>query len=382
MDNSGRSRQNICASLACVFLASIPVAAQAGPTKLYSHGDPTDYEQYLLEMVNRARIHPVDEAASYNIDLNEGLPADTLNSDPRQPLALNPLLIASARQHSQWMLDQDVFSHTGINGSSPMDRMQTAGYSFIPPWASGENIAWVGSTGSMDITGAIPQIHENLFVDGDVPDRGHRINLLNDDYREIGIGAIEGPFIQDGVTYNSVMAVQDFGTSAANPGPFLVGVVYQDSDSDGFYTPGEGWSGVTVTPSQGDSYAITSTSGGYAIPLSGTSRTLTVTISQGPLAASITKTVVLTGKNVKLDFETIKDTPATSGVKLGLPKLGSDGRWLIPVFGTAGQTVQLQTTSDLKNWQANQTVTLTGAETDIFDTPPASSARFYRLIGQ
>ena len=94
---------------------------------------PSDYEQYLLELVNRGRANPTAEAARYGIDLNEGLAPGTISSDPKQPLALNLNLIDAARGHSQWMLDNDVFSHTGAGGSSPGDRMTAAGYDFLAP---------------------------------------------------------------------------------------------------------------------------------------------------------------------------------------------------------------------------------------------------------
>ncbi len=99
---------------------------------------PSDYEQYLLELINRARSDPASEAARYGIDLNEGLSPGTISSDPKQPLAVNPDLVEGARAHSQWMIDNDVFSHTGANGSAPGDRMAAAGYVFLPPWSWGK----------------------------------------------------------------------------------------------------------------------------------------------------------------------------------------------------------------------------------------------------
>src|SRR5437016_2552832 len=52
---------------------------------------PTNLEQYLVELVNRARADPPAEAARYGIALNEGVPAaDTISTAPKQPLAINP----------------------------------------------------------------------------------------------------------------------------------------------------------------------------------------------------------------------------------------------------------------------------------------------------
>jgi uncharacterized protein YkwD len=367
--------------LASGAIAIIPFPAQAAPTTAYSHGDPTNYEQYFLEMVNRARLNPAGEAANYGIDLNEGLPAGTLSTAPRPPLALNAELLAAARLHSQWMLDTDTFSHTGDGGSNPKDRMEAAGFSFVPSWNYGENIAWVGSTGMIDLSTAARNNHDNLFVDEGIEGRGHRVNLLNAAFRETGIGVLRGVFSYDGDDYNACMVTEDFGATSAHASSFLVGVVYRDSNGDGFYTPGEGLSGVRVMPATGDYYAITSSSGGYAIPLSASSGAWLVTLSLGGLTAPITKSIELTGQNVKLDFETIQDTPTVGALKLGLPQLGSDGRWTLHVFGTAGQTVALQVSADLKTWQTTQTVTLNAAETDLYESA-ATPRQFFRLLNQ
>ena len=98
---------------------------------------PTDVEQYLVELINRARANPAAEAARFGIDLNEGLPAGTISTAPKPPLAVNPFLTDAARGHSQWMLDHDVFSHTGAGGSTPTQRMQAAGYVLTAPASTG-----------------------------------------------------------------------------------------------------------------------------------------------------------------------------------------------------------------------------------------------------
>ncbi|HYW00548.1 MAG TPA: hypothetical protein VE862_03705, partial [Candidatus Acidoferrum sp.] len=64
------------------------------------------------------------------------------------------------------------------------------------------------------------------------------------------------------------------------------------------------------TPNTGTYYAISSTAGGYAIPI-GSSGTITVTAS-GPGFGPITKTVTLTGSNIKLDFTTSSQTITTT----------------------------------------------------------------------
>jgi hypothetical protein len=46
----------------------------------------TAAEQLQLELINRARLDPVAEAARLGIDLNEGLAAGTISAAAKQPL--------------------------------------------------------------------------------------------------------------------------------------------------------------------------------------------------------------------------------------------------------------------------------------------------------
>ena len=157
------------------------VAGPTGsPTQPYSHGNPTVAEQYMLELVNRARANPDAEAARFGIDLNEGLAPGTISATPKPPLAMNGHLLDSARGHSTWMLAADLFQHAGADGSSPGDRMSAAGYVFSGTWSWGENIAWRGSTGPVDLNSTVALMHEDLFVDAGIADRGHRLNLMDE----------------------------------------------------------------------------------------------------------------------------------------------------------------------------------------------------------
>ena len=97
---------------------------------LYSHGEPTSFEQYMLELINAARANPGAEAARLGIELNQGLDPGTIADTPKPPLAFNPLLIRAARRHSDWMLATGIFDHTGAGNSSPTDRALNEGYTF------------------------------------------------------------------------------------------------------------------------------------------------------------------------------------------------------------------------------------------------------------
>jgi len=135
-----------------------------------------------------------------------------------------------------------------------------------------------------------------------VPSLGHRRNIMNFSttdpvYTEIGIGIVRET---SGTTaVGPLVVTEDFGRRSGQY--FVVGVVYQDTDHDGFYSVGEGIAGVTVSTSQGN-YAYTSNSGGYAIPLAMTSGSITVRAEGPALGAPQEYSVTLAGTNVKVDF--------------------------------------------------------------------------------
>jgi hypothetical protein len=81
-------------------------------------------------------------------------------------------------------------------------------------------------------------------------------------------------------------------------------VVFRDTVvANGFYDIGEGLPGVVITITAGGSgSAVTSPGGGFAIPV-GTSGSVTVTASGGPLNTTLTQTIALTGENVRVEFK-------------------------------------------------------------------------------
>jgi len=287
---------------------SFPSGLFAGTVRasvLYDSGDPTPAEQLVLEYINRARANPVAEGQRLGIDIHEGLSEPGLVG-PRSPLAMNKILLGIARAHSRDMYNLNYFSHNDPNGTTPFDRMTHAGYDYL---IAGENMAaGVGATAT--------ELEDLMMVDAGTPGRPHRVNLLDllspypcaDPsciYSEVGIGYYQGA-TPNGNGLSSLIT-EDFGT-AANAGPFLLGVVYDDRNHNNFYDIGEGISGVTIT-SGGSYYAVSSSSGGYAIPI-GASGTITVTASN-PEFSPVTKTVTLNGANVKLDFTTSVNTSST-----------------------------------------------------------------------
>jgi hypothetical protein len=81
-------------------------------------------------------------------------------------------LASAARDHSEDMGVQDYFSHTGLDGRTAADRITAAGYSYS---TFGENIAGGYAT---------PQ----AAVDAWMSSAGHRANILNSNFCDIGVG--------------------------------------------------------------------------------------------------------------------------------------------------------------------------------------------------
>jgi hypothetical protein len=247
-------------AVAAILLSAAPLMLR-GDTTLYTHGDPTNFEQYQLELINAARANPTAAAGKLGIDLNEGLMPGTIGTEAKQPLAFHPLLLKTARGHSDWMLEQDIFSHTGAGGSKQDDRAKANGYYF----SVAENIAYDSTSATPNLNAFALSTHENLFESS-----SHRPNLMDPSFSVVGLGLREGKFREEtGDDLNALMVTQNFssGGNSIDSGPFLVGVVYKDLNSNGAYDPGEGLPDVRVEPNFGGYHATTSQSGGYAVPL-------------------------------------------------------------------------------------------------------------------
>jgi hypothetical protein len=249
----------------------------------------TALEQMILELVNRARLDPAAEAARYGIALNEGVPAgDTISTASKQPLAMNEALLGTARTHSQDMIDRDYFAHDTPEGLDPFERMNNAGYNFS---TAGENIADVTSSNPITNEGTI-FLHQILFVDTNFPGRGHRVNILNGNFQEIGVGQVTGDFSGS----NASMLTEDFGVRGNQQ--FLTGVSYADADHDSFYSIGEGRGSMSVV--DGNLSTNTGAAGGYSLAV-GTGLQ-TVTFSNGGLASQISVAVAIAAHtNAKVD---------------------------------------------------------------------------------
>ena len=128
---------------------------------------------------------------------------------------------------------------------------------------------------------------------------GHRNNLMAVDLREVGIGLVNAP---SGSPMGPLLVTQDFGNRSDIGNPFLLGSVFSDTNQDGFYEPGKGLAGVTltITGSAGTFQATTSAAGGYQLQVP--AGTYQVTARGGGLTAPVTQSVTVGADNVQADF--------------------------------------------------------------------------------
>jgi hypothetical protein len=321
-------------AVAALVLGAAPARAQL---------PPTEYEQYMLELINRARANPNAEVVRLSgftwgntgspatPDLNEGLAPGTISSAAKQPIALNTRLIQAAVDYSNTLLANDAFTHT-FGGTSPSSRMTAAGYTFSAPAGAGENLAVTASSGPHTVTRAVvDQHHVNLFIDGNVTGRGHRINLMNASWREVGLGIRAGTdydFFATLPNANAVITTQDFAfTGAAGGGPFITGVAYRELNGDNFYTPGigEALGNYTVTAflantSTQAGTATTFASGGYGISVA-PNQTYDVLFANGG-NSWLFQDVGVTTLNVKVDLIQPIPEPAGSLLLVGAAAAG------------------------------------------------------------
>lgn len=151
----------------------------------------------------------------------------------RATAGLSPLIRAAeldsaAQRHSNDMATNNFMSHTGSDGSTPGQRITAAGYS----WTTyGENVAAGYTTADAVVTGWMNS-------------SGHRANILNGNFKEIGIAVV----YRAGTTYGYYWT-QDFGARSGSTGGGGTGGggTTTPSPQISAFSPTSGPSGTTVT---------------------------------------------------------------------------------------------------------------------------------------
>jgi hypothetical protein len=276
----------------------------------YSIGNPTPEEQLFLELLNRARANPTAEGVRLAglTDSNVvqsyrafGVSLILMQSQfaaipPLPPLSLNPVLSATAREHSRDMLQNHFQGHNSSNGSTLDNRIAASGYALnAPSYYYGENVFSYSYSVVHGHAGFEVDWGGNVGTGGMQSPPGHRNNIHSANFREVGLGVVLGS--NQGV--GPQLVTQDFGSRSDTP-PLVTGVIYRDRNGNRFYDIGEGVSGVSITIAGSSYFAVSGISGGYTVPVPH-GGTYTVSFSGGPVP-SAQRTVTTSGPNVKLDY--------------------------------------------------------------------------------
>lgn len=248
----------------------------------------TAQEQYMLELVNRARMNPEAEEVRTGDAVDSGV-----SIAPKQALAVDSILSAAADNHSRDMLERDFFAHNNPDGDGPTDRAQDENWEGGGVW---ENISarWTSASFVSDEQSWIDASHAGLWESN-----GHQFGMLQPGHTVVGVGLDWGEWSYPGQTSPTAMVVTE--KFADDGQTYLTGVVIDDVDNDDFYDIGEGQGGVHITASKGEEVYATSTwdSGGYSLALD--AGTYHVRFEGGDLDTAYETEVTIGNENEKLD---------------------------------------------------------------------------------
>lgn len=145
----------------------------------------TEEEQEITEEENIAQE---ETEQSENIQVATGSDPeirvfDMLNhirvSNGLAPFSLNPSLTSVARYRAQDMIARDYFSHVTPEGKSIYDVLAEHGVAFAQ---AGENIQYCSPPGWKSLEG---------FIDTWMASSGHRANILNGGFSQLGVGIVD-----------------------------------------------------------------------------------------------------------------------------------------------------------------------------------------------
>ena len=344
-----------------------PRVMPKGGATPYAIGNPLDEEQLYLEYINRARANPAVEGrwlaslkdpditnnyAYYHVDTN--VLVTQFNTYPAAPpLSFQAGLMTSAQGHTSDMFTNVFQAHNGSDGSTLTDRID-ANYANLSTW--GENV--------FSYATSVLEGHAGFEVDwgtgpsGMQSPPGHRLNILNPDFRDIGISVILGSkSVTNAGTVSQVgpqLVTQDFATSFDST-PEITGVIYYDLNGNGGYDLGEGIGGVRVDVAGASYYAVSTKSGGYTVPVSGDgSRTVTFAVTGQTWTQKLA--TVSGGNNVKMDFVPAYQAPQIYGPTLA--RIGASNQYsFLPVLAATNHQWRLAKRASLTAVEGAETGT-------------------------
>lgn len=284
--------------------------------KTPDNAHPDENEQQMVWLMNRARTNPSEEG-TWLAEINDPdiafarnffkVDVDVLENEfsgytAKPPAAFDVRLYYAAKEHSKDLIKRDAQDH-----NNQFDRITNQGFSF----SSARGNVYSYSKNALHAHAGFNIDWNSGSPDGMLPGRGHRKAIMSIDreYTNVGIAMIRdsdpntkvGPLVTTGNYCNA------FASTENHYNCFLVGTVWADENGNSMYDPGEGIPEVKVSPDHGEYHALTSNSGGYAIPI--TSPGIYLIKFSGPfLNGKIFKTADIGKESLLMDLVIGPDT--------------------------------------------------------------------------
>jgi len=164
---------------------------------------------FLVALVMFLAFVPVANGQSFEQQV-----ADLVNQERAKaglsPLSYNTALAKMAEDKAKDMYNNNYFSHTSPTYGSPFDMMKTYGISYT---SAGENIAKGQKS---------PQEVMNSWMNSS----GHRANILNAGYNQIGVGYYNGIWVQEFIQSSTKAPANPPSQSQPQPQPSQSGSQY------------------------------------------------------------------------------------------------------------------------------------------------------------
>ena len=167
-----------------MFLWLFSIPAMAGYGDISSDGYPSWAERDVHLWTNIVRVDPdaffgPESPVQHACDIDDFVGDEAI---PKAPHYYEFDLNDSGRFHSQDMYDNDHFDHSSSDGTSFGERIARF---YTESGYVGENIA-VGYPTA-----------ESVLLDGWMCSSGHRANIMNGDYNELGVGVVTNYYTQN-----------------------------------------------------------------------------------------------------------------------------------------------------------------------------------------
>jgi uncharacterized protein YkwD len=163
--------------LGSVFTAAALPTASANAVTFHNLSSPAARQGKTVLKIEDGQLVTVRDRRSSNASFQQELLRLTNAERTKRglkPLSLSTKLNQAAQNHATDMVQRQYFDHTSPDGSKPRDRAKAVGYigSYV-----GENIA----AGQQSASSVVASWMES---------KGHRANILNKNFKEIGLGYI------------------------------------------------------------------------------------------------------------------------------------------------------------------------------------------------